>query len=81
MHVPKDGTESGSHRQFQEVVRLDPENYVAWFNMGNALSDLQDIPQAIQCYRNSVRANPAYDRAWHNLGDALVYRFTKTYPL
>jgi tetratricopeptide (TPR) repeat protein len=57
---------------FQEVVRLYPENYIAWFNMGNAFSDLQNVSQAIQCYRNSVRANPTYDRARHNLGDALI---------
>src|SRR5437016_5389362 len=59
---------------FQVVVRLDPQNHPAWFNMGNALCDLQDFTSAITCYRNAVAAKPDYDRAWHNMGDAFARR-------
>ncbi len=66
----------GKHREavtcFEEVVRLDVDNHVAWFNMANALFDLQDWERSLSCYRNAIKIKLDYDEAWHNMGDVYI---------
>ena len=59
---------------FERVVDLDPENYPAWNNMGNALSDVGNRDAAIECWRMAVNVNPDYAIAWHNMGRAFLMR-------
>jgi Flp pilus assembly protein TadD len=59
---------------FEQVVRLDPENYPAWNNAANAHDDLGNHGAAIESWRMAVKVNPDYAIAWHNLGRALLKR-------
>jgi tetratricopeptide (TPR) repeat protein len=59
---------------FQRVVHLDPNNYPAWNNMGNAQNDVGNPNAAIQCWRSAVNVRPDYAIAWHNMGRAFLIR-------
>lgn len=59
---------------FQQVVALDPANYPAWNNMGNAHDDIGNPDAALECWRMAVSARPDYAIAWHNMGRAFLIR-------
>ena len=65
---------------FERVVDLDPNNYPAWNNMGNALSDIGNRDAAIECWRMAVGVNPDYAIAWHNMGRAFLIRSRRENP-
>lgn len=59
---------------FERVVRIDPNNYPAWNNMGNAHNDVGNPDAAVECWRNAVNVRPDYAIAWHNIGRAFLIR-------
>lgn len=59
---------------FERVVRIDPNNYPAWNNMGNAHSDTGNPDAAVECWRSAVKVKPDYAVAWHNMGRAFLIR-------
>ena len=46
-------------------------NCVAHNNLGNALADRGDLPEAIEHYKQALQMAPSYAEAHYNLGDAL----------
>jgi protein O-GlcNAc transferase len=52
---------------FSAVLRLDPNNLVAWFNLGQILLNLADHPRALKCF------NEVYKRDANNI-EALYLR-------
>lgn len=55
-----------------DTVTKRPDNDRARNNLGNALVDAGEIPQAIAQYREALRLRPAYPEAHSNLGNALL---------
>lgn len=53
---------------FQAVLRADPDNAVAHFNLGYTLDKRQRFEQAIAAFREATRLRPGLDRAWYGLG-------------
>jgi tetratricopeptide (TPR) repeat protein len=53
---------------FREVLRLDPGNAVAHFNLGYTQEKLGRFEHAIQAFKESTRLNPKIDRAWYGMG-------------
>src|SRR5262249_34905848 len=43
----------------------------AWYNLGNALAEQQDLPGAIAAYRQATQCDPKHAKAWYSLGNAL----------
>jgi len=54
--------------QFQEAVRVDPEYYPAWNNLGAALYRQERYAEALPYVQNSIQIDPSYAPAHHNLG-------------
>jgi tetratricopeptide (TPR) repeat protein len=54
---------------FNEAVRLDPRNEVAYFNRGLAWSAKNDPDQAIADYTRAIRLDPRYSDAYQSRGD------------
>ena len=53
---------------FMAVLRADPHNAVAHFNLGFAYDKLADYEKAIHEFREATRLNSKIDRAWYGLG-------------
>ena len=57
-----------AEQQFRAVLRLDPRNAVAHFNLGFGLEKLGRHEQAVESFREATRLNPKIDRAWYGMG-------------
>ena len=55
---------------FQAVLRSDPGNAVAHFNLGFTLDKRGQFEKAIHEFREATRLNPKIDRAWYGMGIA-----------
>ena len=55
---------------FQAVLRADPGNAVAHFNLGFTFDKRGQFEKAIHEFREATRLNPKIDRAWYGLGIA-----------
>ena len=53
---------------FQAVLRADPGNAVAHFNLGYTLDKRGQYERAVDEFREATRLNPKIDRAWYGLG-------------
>jgi tetratricopeptide (TPR) repeat protein len=53
---------------FQAVLRADPGNAVAHFNLGFTLDKRGQFEKAIHEFREATRLNSKIDRAWYGLG-------------
>lgn len=52
-------------------LRLFPQHYEAWFNLGNIYAVHEDYYSAVEAYQNAIKANPKFVMAKMNLG--IVY--------
>ncbi len=55
----------------QQWAKSEPNNTVAWSNMGIAYSNLKQYDQAIQAYREVLRIQPENAGAWYSLAEVL----------
>ena len=53
---------------FREVLRADPGNAVAHFNLGYTHDKRGQFDKAVHEFREATRLNPRIDRAWYGLG-------------
>ena len=53
---------------FQTVLRADPRNAVAHFNLGYTLDKRGLHQSAVETFREATRLRPGLDRAWYGLG-------------
>jgi predicted TPR repeat methyltransferase len=51
-------------------TEISPENYSAWYNLGNAYHFLNRHDDASDAFRQALRINPEDANAWYNLGNA-----------
>ncbi len=56
---------------YHEGLRLFPEHYEAWFNLGNIYAVYEDYYSAVDAYEHAIKYNPKYVMARMNLG--IVY--------
>ena len=57
---------------FQAVLRAEPGNAVAHFNLGFTFDKRGQFDKAIHEFREATRLNPKIDRAWYGLGLAFA---------
>jgi Flp pilus assembly protein TadD len=62
---------------YRDVVRIDPQSYVSWANLGFALDKANKPTESLSAYQNSVKVNPRYSLAWNNMG-AVLERLGRT---
>src|SRR6185436_6273891 len=53
---------------WEYALRLDPGNYVAFFNLARAKENLGDKAGAKEEYDHALRLNPKFVRAYNNRG-------------
>ena len=53
---------------FDEAIRINPKDAVAYFNRGNAYHSLNKKKRAIEDFDKAIRLNPNFAEAYHNQG-------------
>ncbi len=61
-----------SRTLWTRAVRCTADNYVAYHNLGNALSSSGLLAEACAAYENALRIDPAFAEAHYDLAGALV---------
>jgi tetratricopeptide (TPR) repeat protein len=60
-----------AERLYRKVMRIDPSDPTARFNLGNLLRKTGRKIEAEAAYRTAVKADPRFAEAWYNLADLL----------
>jgi tetratricopeptide (TPR) repeat protein len=60
-----------AERLYRRVMKLDPGDPAAAFNLGNLLRGAGRKTEAEAVYRTAVKTDPAFAEAWYNLADLL----------
>lgn len=58
----------GAIANFDQVLRLDPQNVKAYFNRGFAYYNLENYQKAIEDYGKAIEINPSDAEAFYNRG-------------
>jgi tetratricopeptide (TPR) repeat protein len=58
--------------EFLRVIQMDPNNAVAWNNLGNAYRELNELDEAAEAYRKAIELSPHYAYPENGLGTVLV---------
>lgn len=64
----KRGEAVAAAEQLRLVTQLDAQFAPAWFNLGVALTQLEDFSGAAAAYEQTLQLRPNYAPAWFNLG-------------
>jgi tetratricopeptide (TPR) repeat protein len=68
----EDGSDiATAERLYRRVMKMDPADPAAPFNLGNVLRSRGRNLEAETAYRAAVRADPNFASAWYNLADVL----------
>ena len=57
--------------KYKQIVEIEPNNYKAYNNLGNALKELGKLKEAAASYRQAIKIQPDYTKAHFNLGNIL----------
>jgi tetratricopeptide (TPR) repeat protein len=60
-----------AERLYRRVMKVDPNDPAAAFNLGNLLRALGRKVDAEQAYRSATKADPKFVEAWYNLANLL----------
>ena len=56
---------------YRKALKIKPDYFQAYNNMGNVLKDKDDQEAAIDCYRKAIKIKPDYFQAYNNMGNVL----------
>jgi tetratricopeptide (TPR) repeat protein len=65
------GDLDGAERLYRKVMRIDPKDPTAAFNLGNLLRATGKKVEAEAAYRAATKADSRFAEAWYNLADIL----------
>lgn len=60
-----------AQRLYRRVMRIDPSDPAAAFNLGNLLRSIGQKVEAEKAYRAATKADAGFAEAWYNLADIL----------
>jgi tetratricopeptide (TPR) repeat protein len=70
--VAEDANDSAmAERLYRRIIKLDPEDAAAPYNLGNLLRGNGKVIEAEASYRAAIEADPEFVEAWYNLADML----------
>ena len=67
----EEGDAAGAERLYRRLIKVDPADVAARFNLANLLRVSGKAVEAEAMYREAVKAEPDFAAAWYNLADAL----------
>lgn len=54
-----------------ELIAIEPNNFLAYSNKGNNLYELENYDEALLCHNRALEINPKYSEGWTNKGNVL----------
>ena len=70
------GEHTAARDDFEKALRLEPDNFIAHFGLGNTFSDLENWDDAVAAYDTAIakaeKIGETYPQAWMNRGIALT---------
>lgn len=60
-----------ARKAYREMLDLDPQNALAWANLGAVEQQARNLDKAVEAFENSVRYNPQLTQSWIAAG--LIY--------
>lgn len=60
---------------FKNIIKLAPDNYRAWYNLGIAYFNQNNIEDALTAYERAIQIKSDYFYSYYNIG--LIYEFHK----
>jgi len=57
-----------AQKMFNKILRIEPSNYRAHYNLGIAHFNLENMKQAKECYEEAIKIKPDYKHCFYNLG-------------
>jgi tetratricopeptide (TPR) repeat protein len=61
-------------KKLEKLIKSNPKDDEAYYNMGIAYNNKQDYDKAIECYKKSLELNPKKDEAYYNMGVAYIMK-------
>jgi protein O-GlcNAc transferase len=61
----------GAEVIYKEILKVQPDNYSVYNNLGHVLREKGELSEAIFCYRKAVEINPDIPMGYNNLANAL----------
>jgi tetratricopeptide (TPR) repeat protein len=74
LQLEKQGDISGSAQLFQQVIKAQPDNYVAMYNLGVIAQEQHNLPAALYQYGRALKVNPRYVPALFNAATIYALR-------
>ena len=71
-NLAKAGRYRAARTIFDEATRLDPDNAMAWYNVGFCQMALGDLVEALNCFDKATSLDPDLVQAWSNRGALLA---------
>ena len=62
---------NAARKAYREMLDLDPQNALAWANLGAVEQQSRNLDKAVEAFENSVRYNPQLIQSWIAAG--LIY--------
>lgn len=62
----------GAVHAYEQAIKLEPNDPILQFNLGNVLYASQRLEEAQACFRRAVALDQDYVEAWNNLGTVLA---------
>src|SRR5205823_6054453 len=68
------GDLDGAIVQYEQAVKLNPDDEDAHYNLGHALARQRKVEEALPYFKEAIRLDPKYAEAHLNLGSAYLVR-------
>lgn len=67
-----------SEYSYQEILKMYPNNSIAYYELGNVYRDKAELKEAVFCYSKAIEFNPRFADAYLALGDIFFYSGANT---
>jgi Tfp pilus assembly protein PilF len=59
------------------LIRLEPDNYIAYYTKGKVYASRNEDDSAVSAYRKCIFLKSDHDEAWNNLGNLLMRKYQR----